>query len=129
MTPSKSFTSRTAIAFVFRNAAITGKKSILPSPTALWVSFLAVLVVNVHVGEAGLEEFGQAVVEIRVPAIKGKAGVSDEPDIVRGPQVEEVHVPHVLKAEVSERSAAVSRSSSRDFLNCRSASSFSWFHA
>ena len=61
--------------------------------------FSAVVVVNVHVGEAGFQEFGQAVVEIRVAGIKGEAGGSDEPDIFRGPQVEEVHVSHVLKQE------------------------------
>jgi hypothetical protein len=61
--------------------------------------FSAVVVMNVHVGEAGFQEFGQAMVEIRVAAIKGKAGGSNEPDIFGGPQVEEIHVPHILKPE------------------------------
>ena len=99
MTPSKSFTSRTAVAFVFRSAAITGQKSMLPSPYCAVGIFSAVVVVNVHVGEAGLEEFGQAVVEIRMAGIKGKPGVANEPDIFRGPQVKVVHVTHVLKPE------------------------------
>ena len=43
ITPSKSFTSRTAVAPVRRSAAITGKKSIVPSPAGLCVSFLPLL--------------------------------------------------------------------------------------
>jgi len=37
--PSNDFTSITALAWLRRSAAITGIKSMSPSPTGLWVSF------------------------------------------------------------------------------------------
>ena len=74
MTPSKSFTSRTAVAFCLPQRCNHREKIDIAFSYCTVGIFSAVVVVNVHVGEAGLEEFGQAVVEIRVAGIKGKAG-------------------------------------------------------
>ena len=89
----------------------------------------AIVVMNMHVGEPGPEEPGQAVVEVRMPGVEGEPGTVEEPEIAGSPEVKKVHVAHVLEPESEREILGSVPESVKDLLNCRSASLFSCSHA
>src|SRR5208337_2904992 len=75
-----------------------GKIDIALPDRAVGIPF-PVIVVDVHVADPHSEKSRQAPVEVRMPDIKGERCPVNDREVFRGPQVEEVHVPHVLERE------------------------------